>query len=132
MKTKTAKRMRNLGKETGLRIEFKSDDIRLPKDIETGLYRIIHEAVVNARKHAGCNHLRIRIHDVDGRLKVEVKDWGKGFDQASLDRARRRGTGLFSIHKRAEILKGTCDIHSKPGQGTTVNVEIPMSTIAVK
>jgi signal transduction histidine kinase len=124
--------MRNLGKETGLRIEFKADDIRLPKDIETGLYRIIHEAVVNARKHAGCNHLRIRIHDVDGRLKVEVKDWGKGFDPATLDKARRRGTGLFSIHKRAEILKGTCDIQSKAGQGTTVNVEIPMSTVALK
>ena len=64
-------------------------------------------------------------------MRVEVRDWGKGFDQVHLDRARRRGTGLFSIRKRAELLKGTCEIQSKPGEGTTVHVEIPCSAAEI-
>lgn len=120
--------LKRLGQETGLKIDFKADAIRLPKDIETGLYRIIREAVFNARKHANTKQLRVKINSEDARVKVEVRDWGKGFDQAYLDRARRRGTGLFSIRKRAELMKGACEIQSEPGQGTTVRVEIPVNT----
>jgi len=58
-----------------------------------------------------------------------VRDWGKGFDQAYLAQAGRRGTGLFSIRKRAELLKGTCEIQSKPGEGTMVCVEIPFDAV---
>ena len=110
-----------------MKIDFKADAIRLSKDIETGLYRIIHEAVFNARKHANTKQLRVKINLEDKRVRVEVRDWGKGFDQAYLDRARKRGTGLFSIRKRAELMKGACEIQSEPGQGTTVRVEIPVS-----
>jgi PAS domain S-box-containing protein len=119
--------LKRLGQETGLKIDFKADAIRLPKDIETGLYRIIREAVFNARKHANTKQLRVKISSEDERIRVEVRDWGKGFDQAYLDRARKRGTGLFSIRKRAELMKGACEIQSEPGQGTTVRVEIPVS-----
>jgi PAS domain S-box-containing protein len=123
--------MRNLKKETGLKVEFKADDVRLPRDIETGLYRIIHEAVANARKHSNTKQLRIKIQSENDWLQVEVKDWGKGFDQSYLDMCQRRGTGLFSIRKRAELLKGICDIQSKPGQGTTVSVKIPLAGIKI-
>jgi PAS domain S-box-containing protein len=119
--------MKRLEQETGLKVDFKADDIRLPKDIETGLYRIIHEAVFNARKHSNTKRLRVRINSVNGLVKVEVKDWGKGFAQAHLDSSKKRGTGLFSICKRAELMKGACDIQSAPGQGTTVYVEIPFT-----
>ncbi len=121
--------LKRLGQETGLKIDFKADAIRLPKDIETGLYRIIHEAVFNARKHADTKQLRVKINSEDERVKVEVRDWGKGFDRAYLDRARKRGTGLFSIRKRAELMKGACEIQSEPGQGTTVRVEIPVNAV---
>ncbi len=117
--------LKRLGQETGLKIDFKADAIRFPRDVEVGLYRIIREAVFNARKHADTKQLRVKINSEDGGVRVEVRDWGKGFDQAYLDRARRRGTGLFSIRKRAELLKGTCEIQSKPGEGTTVRVDIP-------
>jgi PAS domain S-box-containing protein len=123
--------LKRLAQETGLKIDFKADAIRLSKDIETGLYRIIHEAIANARKHADTKQLRVKINSEDGGVRVEVRDWGKGFDQAYLDRARRRGTGLFSIRKRAELLKGTCEIQSKPGEGTTVHVEIPFSAAEI-
>lgn len=71
---------KRLGKETGLKVDFKAEDVRSPKDIETGLYRIIHEAVSNARKHYNTRYLRIKINSENDWLKVEVRDWGKGFD----------------------------------------------------
>jgi signal transduction histidine kinase len=123
--------LKRLGQETGLKIDFKADAIRIPRDIETGLYRIIHEAVYNARKHSNTKHLRVKIHSEGDQLKVEVKDWGKGFDQRYLDRARRRGTGLFSIRKRAELMKGACEIRSTLGEGTTVHVKVPFSAAEI-
>jgi len=116
--------VRQLEQELGWKIEFKADAIRLPKDMETGLYRIIHEAITNARKHANTKRLRIRLTSTNDQVEVEVRDWGIGFNYNSQDVSGRRGTGLLSIRKRAELLQGTCDIQSAPGQGTTVRVKI--------
>jgi PAS domain S-box-containing protein len=120
--------MRQLEQETRWKIEFKADTIRLPADIETGLYRIIHEAITNARKHADTYRLRLAISSADNRVKVEVRDWGIGFNYNPQNILRRRGAGLLSMRKRAELLQGVCDIESSPGQGTTVRVEIPLSS----
>lgn len=117
--------IRQIEQETRWEIDFKADSIRLPHDIETGLYRIIREAITNARKHAATNRLRIRLTSADAQMKVEVRDWGVGFDYNPRDISNRRGTGLLSMRKRAELLQGTCHIQSIPGQGTVVNVEIP-------
>lgn len=119
--------MRQLEQETRWKVEFEAEAVRLPADIETGLYRIVHEAVTNARKHAESNRLRVSIASADDRLKVEVRDWGKGFNYNPQDVSRKRGTGLLSMRKRAELLQGACDIRSSPGQGTAVRIEIPFS-----
>ncbi len=119
--------MRQLEQETGWKVDFKTDAIRLPRDVETGLYRIIHEAITNVRKHADTKHVRVRISSVDERVEVEVRDWGVGFNYNPQDMSRRRGTGLLSMRKRAELLQGACDIQSTPGEGTTIRIEIPFS-----
>jgi PAS domain S-box-containing protein len=121
--------VRQLEQETGWKIDFKADTIRLPADIETGLYRIIHEAITNARKHADTNRLRLVISSADNRVTVEVRDWGIGFNYNPQNMLRRRGTGLLSMRKRAELLQGVCNIQSSPGQGTTVRVEIPLTSL---
>ena len=121
--------IRQMEQETRWKIDFKADAIRLPQDVETGLYRIIREAITNARKHADTKRLRIRITLVDNRVKVEVRDWGVGFDYNPRDMLGRRSTGLLSMRKRAELLQGTCDIQSTTGQGTVVSVEIPFSSL---
>jgi len=120
--------MRQLQQETRWKIDFKADAIRLPQDVETGLYRIIHEAVTNTRKHANAKRLRIRISSIDDQVKVEVRDWGIGFGYNPHDVSRRQSTGLLSMRRRAELLQGACDIQSTTGQGTVVSVEIPFSS----
>ncbi|MCL4459077.1 MAG: GAF domain-containing sensor histidine kinase [Chloroflexi bacterium] len=119
--------MRQLAQETGLVVDFRADPIRFPTDIEMGLYRIIHEAVTNIRKHASADRLRVTITCAGDQVKVEVRDWGIGFDYNPQDTSRRRGTGLLSMRKRAELLQGVCDIQSTPGEGTAVRVEVPLS-----
>ena len=119
--------MRRMEQETRWKIDFKADTIRLPQDVETGLYRIMHEAITNARKHADTKHVRIRISLRNDQVKVEVKDWGVGFYYNPQDVSRRQSAGLLSMRKRAELLQGTCDIKSTIGQGTVVSVEIPFS-----
>jgi len=121
--------MRQMEQETRWKIDFKADAVRLPQDIETGLYRIIREAITNARKHADTKRLRIRITSADEQVKVEVRDWGVGFNYNPQDVSRRQSTGLLSMRKRAELLQGACDIQSTTGQGTVVSVEIPFSSL---
>jgi len=117
--------IRQIEQENRWKIDFKADAIRLPQDVETGLYRIIHEAITNARKHAETKRLCVSITSADDQVRVEVRDWGVGFKYKSEDISRRRHTGLLSMRKRAELLQGTCNIKSTPGHGTVVSVEIP-------
>ncbi len=119
--------IRQMEQETRWEIDFKADALRFPQDVETGLYRIIHEAITNARKHADTNRLRIRITSADGWVKVEIRDWGVGFDYNPRDMSGKRDTGLLSMSKRAELLQGACVIESTPGHGTVISVEIPSS-----
>jgi signal transduction histidine kinase len=120
--------LRQLEAETGCKVEFKADWLRLPKDTEAALYRIVHEAITNIRKHAKSERIRIELSRMGNHLQVLVKDWGVGFDAKLWEQAAtRQGTGLFSMRKRAELLAGTCEVDSKPGQGTEVKVEVPIT-----
>ena len=117
--------MRQLEEETRWQVEFKADNVRLPRDVETGLYRIIREAIANVRKHANSQRISVSLTSNIDWLKVEVKDWGIGFNPSISGLWGRKGTGLLSMRKRAELLKGKCIIESSPGRGTIVRVEIP-------
>lgn len=120
--------MQQIAQETGWQIDFKADDLKLSQDVKVGLYRIIHEAITNARKHAHTKRVRLSIRAADNQVRVEVRDWGVGFNYSPGKESRRWGTGLLSIQRRAELLQGTCDIKSVPDQGTVVSVEIPFAS----
>jgi len=119
--------MRQLEQEMGWEIDFKADAVSLARGVETGLYRIIHEAITNVRKHADTKRLRVRITKADDQIRIEVEDWGVGFNNKPGDMSNKNGTGLLSMRRRAALLQGACDIQSSPGQGTTVRVEIPLA-----
>jgi PAS domain S-box-containing protein len=98
--------------------------LELPADLEQVLYRIAQEALNNALKHSAATHVAIHIGMKDGVLRLEVIDNGQGFDlEAFKDRT---GIGLASMRERAESLGGQLLIDSHPGQGTCVEVLIPL------
>ena len=117
----------DLSRETGWQLDFATDSFRLAKDVELALYRIIHEALTNVRKHANTDRVSVELRQYGAEVVVQVRDWGRGFAiEPSQSRGGQQSIGLFSMHRRAELLGGTCHIESSPGQGTTVTVKVPM------
>jgi signal transduction histidine kinase len=94
--------------------------------VQRELFRIAQEAIANALKHSGGEHLRVRLEEKSGRLRVTIADDGCGFDPEG-PQARRR-LGLISMRERAEAIGGAMEVHSKPGTGTTVAVEIDIAS----
>ncbi|MEU6408523.1 sensor histidine kinase [Microbispora sp. NPDC046933] len=98
----------------------------LPAAVEVAAYRIVAEALANARRHAGAGRVRVRLGMTgDGVLEVEVADEG-GEPYADGGAApTRSGVGTASMRERAAELGGTCVIGPRPGGGTRVLARLP-------
>lgn len=95
---------------------------RLSPDLETGVYRIVQEALTNAGKHGAATHVDVAVRENDGQVSVRVRDDGRGFDPA----AATTGFGLAGIRERVELLHGELSLTSAPGQGATVSATLPV------
>jgi len=121
----TALRVRLAAVETraGLQTELTMEgERRLPIVIEQELYRIAQEALNNVMKHAGAQHVTIRLQFTDTTTCLQVRDDGIGFDPLTARNAG--GMGLHSFEERAAKVGGRVTLESSPGEGTTVTVEI--------
>ena len=109
---------------TGVNVYLRvsGEEARLPGSLEPTLFRIIQEALNNARKHARASTVEVAIQFQPRNVTASVRDDGVGMDvvatEASLEGTRH--LGLISMRERAELEKGTLEIRSKPGQGTEV------------
>jgi len=97
---------------------------QLPEMIQTTVYRVIQEALNNARKHSGTDVVRIKVRKDGGNLHLEIQDFGRGFDVAS---ARQRGFGLRGMSERVRLLGGECVIESQLDEGTRIVVRLPIT-----
>jgi PAS domain S-box-containing protein len=97
-------------------------DRRMPTPVEASLYFFVSEALTNAVKHAGAEHLRVRIAPAEDRVTVEVSDDGIGGATPTAG-----GTGLAGLADRIAALDGELRIESPPGRGTTLHAEIPLA-----
>ncbi|MDX6423933.1 MAG: hypothetical protein QOI67_1404 [Gaiellaceae bacterium] len=95
-------------------------DARLPESVEVATYYVVSEALTNAAKHANASVVRVGVEAVDGVLRVTIRDDGSGGADAT------RGSGLVGLKDRAEALGGTLSVQSRPGDGTTIRVELPL------
>lgn len=86
------------------------------------VYRIVQELINNTMKHAAAKNAIVQVSRTNGILSVTVEDDGKGFDTAVLRQVR--GIGWDNIKNRVEFLKGTLDVDSQPGKGTSVHIEL--------
>ncbi|MHA4736511.1 tetratricopeptide repeat-containing sensor histidine kinase [Dyadobacter sp. MSC1_007] len=95
---------------------------RLDSQVEVVLYRIVQELLNNVLKYADATEAQVQLTWVDNHVSVTVEDNGKGFDVKTLE--VNKGAGLRNVQARVDYLNGTLDIQSKPGEGTSVLVEI--------
>jgi PAS domain S-box-containing protein len=94
---------------------------RLPDKIEVAAYYVTSEALTNAAKHANASHVQVDLRAEEGALSLSIRDDGAGGADPS------GGSGLLGIKDRVEALGGTIEVKSPPGEGTWLDVEIPLS-----
>jgi signal transduction histidine kinase len=109
----------------GPEIEVVSDpDLpRLIAPLENAIFRIIQEAINNACRHSRSSKVRVTLRRHEERLRLEIQDWGLGFDPAQVPRDR---FGLEGIRQRARLFDGQATISSAPGRGTRIEVDLPL------
>ncbi len=100
---------------------------RFPPRIETSIYRIVQEALVNLSRHANATQASVLIKNSDGRVTCAVRDNGVGFDlKAVFADTGHSGLGLLGIQERVAALGGCFKVNSSPGGGTELVVDIPL------
>ncbi len=109
----------------GPKIEYRRsvDFDRLERTLENGIYRISQEALSNARNYSKSPRILVSLLQRGDRLRIEVRDWGIGFDPKLIP---ENHFGLEGIRQRARLLGGKCSIRSAPGKGARVTVELPV------
>lgn len=98
---------------------------RLEPRLEAVIFRIVQEAITNARRHGQTDHAAVQMRQEGGRLEIVIRDHGIGFelDSISLDRFGVRG-----MRERARLFGGEAEIRTAPGAGTIVRISVPVQS----
>jgi len=94
----------------------------LPDEYKTCIYRVVQEALHNCSAHSNATAVRIKVQQEPKRLALSIRDNGQGFDVK-----HSRGLGLLGMEERVAHLGGKCEIHSEPGTGTVLTIELPVT-----
>ncbi len=119
---------RGISARTGVSITVEGPrEQRFSPAIESNLYRIVQEALINSTRHAKATQANVLVRNSGGRLTCSVCDNGVGFKlQEVLAQKGHPGLGLLGIQERVATLGGSLQINSTPGKGTELRVDIPL------
>jgi len=111
----------------GPHIEYSCDAAaaHLPLATQQAAYRIVAELLHNTLRHAQARQVRVEVHCLPTALYLLVADDGRGFDPHGPP-PRSGGLGLRGVQARASYLRGQVQVVSQPGQGTRIEVELPV------
>jgi signal transduction histidine kinase len=99
------------------------EELELDEPYATAAFRIVQESLQNAAKHSRATRVKVSVAREPGAILLRVEDNGVGF---AVDSPRKPlSLGITGLRERAYLLRGTLDIRSAPGQGTTVEARIP-------
>ncbi len=110
------------------------DELPLPDQIATPLFRMVQESLNNVAKHAAATHVRIQIRADNEILSLRIADNGKGLNSA--DTKKSESFGLIGMRERAWAMGGSFNVKSadqgdagnSKGRGTTIDISIPLIT----
>jgi len=113
--------------EISCHLEVRGTPARLAHSTERGIYYVAREAITNVRKHATASEVRVLVEFQGDNLTIDISDNGQGFDPSRKDGdSDTEHLGIRSMKERARVLKGNIVIDSKPGNGTTVKLVVPI------
>ena len=116
--------------KTGVRCAMSSsiDEECIDPGRATAAFRVLQEALTNVARHAHASDVRVRLWTEAGRLRLEVRDNGRGIVDSTM--GDTTSLGLLGMKERVFSFGGSVEISSAPGQGTTVDVSIPLEVAA--
>lgn len=119
---------KEISRNNRVRVDFTEVGVprTLPNEVSLALFRILQEALHNAVEHSEAKDVDVRLWEESNELHLTVKDLGKGFDPLSA--MQGAGLGLTSMRERARLVNGNIAIESKPMQGTTIHVRVPLNS----
>ena len=111
----------------GFPVEFLPKNVpeSFPENVSLCLYRVARESLRNIAKHAEAEEVHVTLAGTDNGIVLTIEDIGSGFDLAQIK--GKGGLGLISMEERARLLNGSFLVRSQPGQGTKVEVNIPLN-----
>ncbi len=110
------------GLEVTLDMDISNEEWELPKEVALCVYRILQESLTNVRRHANAKTVEISLRLQPSALHLMIVDDGSGFE---LTQVGHQGAGLAGMKERAELVGGTIEIQSTPGEGTRVEARVP-------
>jgi len=112
--------------QSSIRVDFHSalGELRLPGEVETALYRVVQESLTNILKHANAHNVSVSLARRESGVAAVIEDDGSGFDQRTVN---TEGIGLIGMRERLALIDGRLGIESRPGAGTTVVAEVPLT-----
>jgi signal transduction histidine kinase len=115
---------REVSKRTGLLVLVCAEESasELPEEQTTCIYRVVQEALNNCARHSHAQRVNVEVRKKDASVFLSVEDDGQGFDAQ-----RVRGLGLAGMAERVHHLGGAFRVTSRPGSGTQLEVELPLS-----
>jgi signal transduction histidine kinase len=111
-----------LARRAPLPVELAVDGVsRLPDPVEVCVYYVVSEALTNATKHARATYVEVGLEVELRVLRLRIRDDGSGGADA------RAGSGLIGLTDRLHALGGTIEVRSPVGEGTRLDVQIPLT-----
>ncbi len=118
----------DLADRTDIKVHFNCDlESNIKPETEMMLYRIVQEGLTNIVRHSEASNVTVGLREQQQTFYLKIEDDGKGFDPATItvDGESKR-LGLLSMNERAELIGGRLNMYSSPGQGTTIEVYVPI------
>ncbi len=108
-------------------LQVEGDEPDLSDMRATALFRIVESALDNVARHASAQRVRMQLATRHDALDLSVRDDGRGFDPSAATAASaKHAYGLLGMTERAKLIDGTLQIDSRPGEGTTISIHIPL------
>lgn len=125
LRTLVAEMIEDAGVEARCRIDV--GGVTLPQGVDVSLYRIAQEALTNIIRHAQASEVTLELKQSHDGVRLRIHDNGRGFAPHQPSRQNgKRHLGLISMNERAEMVGGTLHVGSEPGQGTTIDIFVPI------
>lgn len=111
----------------GILVDLESTGVekQIPEQESIAVFRVCQEALTNIAKHADTSHIKISFLWNDHELKISIFDFGKGFQREEVEN-NQLALGIAAMKERMLLTGGQCVISSKIGEGTSIDISLPL------